>query len=200
MTCPYKEKCWRRAYTRYLKDGGVYGKTPPSRASLFFWGYATSNMLEFKERANGTRNYHSSIFAEVFPQPDQPNTYCPIEESYSCENCHEYKKEQYNEKRRVQRKKEYESKYPNARKRVHIPEHIRREVSRRDKFTCVYCCRRYAHLKSKGIKCAIDHVIPLSKGGKEKDQGNLAFSCYECNREKSDEIWEFGCRVNYYGQ
>lgn len=36
----------------------------------------------------------------------------------------------------------------------------------------------------------IDHVVPLSKGGDEKDEKNLKVACYPCNQRKADsEKW-----------
>jgi len=34
----------------------------------------------------------------------------------------------------------------------------------------------------------IDHIIPLSKGGKLKDLNNIALCCYKCNCSKGDTI------------
>ena len=36
----------------------------------------------------------------------------------------------------------------------------------------------------------IDHVVPLSKGGEEKNEKNLKVACYPCNQRKADsEKW-----------
>lgn len=200
MTCEYKDKCWRNSYTRYLKTEGAYkDNIPPTRQGLFFQGYAEASMMEFRQKQNGQRNYFNSIFAEVMPMPDDNSSYCPIEQGSSCESCHEHKREKGKENRRVERKKDYEKKYPNAKKRTWIPRHVRIAVSKRDKYTCVYCGCRLAFLKSIDVPCAVDHVVPLALGGKEAEEGNLAFSCKDCNRAKSTEIWEFGCMIGKCG-
>mgnify|MGYP001424783730 CR=1 FL=1 len=32
----------------------------------------------------------------------------------------------------------------------------------------------------------VDHIVPFSRGGAERDPDNLAPACFECNSEKSD--------------
>jgi 5-methylcytosine-specific restriction endonuclease McrA len=53
---------------------------------------------------------------------------------------------------------------------------LRKEIFRRDGYTCQYCGRRTRQL-------TIDHVIPRHKGG-EHAWGNLASACRACNRKK----------------
>lgn len=52
----------------------------------------------------------------------------------------------------------------------------KREVLRRDEFTCQYCGRRMRYL-------TIDHVIPRHRGGPHTWQ-NLVAACASCNRQK----------------
>lgn len=52
----------------------------------------------------------------------------------------------------------------------------KREILRRDDFTCQYCGRKMRHL-------TIDHVIPRHKGGPHTWQ-NLVAACMQCNRRK----------------
>jgi 5-methylcytosine-specific restriction endonuclease McrA len=52
----------------------------------------------------------------------------------------------------------------------------KREVFRRDEFTCQYCGRQTPHL-------TIDHVIPRHKGGSHT-WTNLVAACPPCNRRK----------------
>lgn len=54
---------------------------------------------------------------------------------------------------------------------------LRFQVLSRDKFKCVYC----GNIE----KLEVDHVIPLSKGGKTIKE-NLQTLCYECNRGKGN--------------
>lgn len=63
--------------------------------------------------------------------------------------------------------------------RNRIPKYIRFEVFKRDKFTCQYCGR-----KAPEVNLELDHIIPVSKGGKD-DMINLVTSCFDCNRGKS---------------
>ncbi len=52
----------------------------------------------------------------------------------------------------------------------------KREILRRDDFTCQYCGSKMRHL-------TIDHVIPRHKGGPHTWQ-NLVAACMPCNRRK----------------
>ena len=63
-------------------------------------------------------------------------------------------------------------------KRKPISQKIRFEVFKRDKFTCQYCGR-----KSPDVILEVDHITPVSKGGKNEIM-NLVTSCFDCNRGK----------------
>lgn len=56
----------------------------------------------------------------------------------------------------------------------------RRELWRRDNFTCQYCGVRPAE-----DECTIDHVVPKSLGG-ETSWTNCVLACYQCNSQKAD--------------
>ena len=60
---------------------------------------------------------------------------------------------------------------------------IRYNVLKRDNFTCVLC----GATSKDGVKLQIDHIIPLSKGGKTT-MSNLRTLCDRCNRGKSSKI------------
>ena len=52
----------------------------------------------------------------------------------------------------------------------------KREIFRRDNYTCQYCGRQAAHL-------TIDHVEPRHRGGGHR-WDNLVAACQQCNRHK----------------
>jgi 5-methylcytosine-specific restriction endonuclease McrA len=52
----------------------------------------------------------------------------------------------------------------------------KREIFRRDNYTCQYCGRQTAHL-------TIDHVEPRHRGGQHR-WDNLVAACQPCNRQK----------------
>ncbi len=52
----------------------------------------------------------------------------------------------------------------------------RREVFRRDDYTCQYCGERASHL-------TLDHVLPRQRGGKHTWE-NLVTACIRCNHRK----------------
>ena len=61
----------------------------------------------------------------------------------------------------------------------HVP-FSRRNLYRRDKYTCQYCGNRPG---SKEL--SIDHVMPLSRGGKS-DWKNCVLACTACNHRKAN--------------
>lgn len=58
-----------------------------------------------------------------------------------------------------------------------IPQWMREEILKRDDYRCRYCGRRAQTLD-------IDHVIPVSQGGKTVFS-NLVTACSACNRKKA---------------
>ena len=65
-------------------------------------------------------------------------------------------------------------------------EDLKREIFRRDNYTCRYCGHR-----GNALTLHVDHVFPLSRGGTD-DPSNLATACWSCNLEKgSRDGWEY---------
>ncbi len=56
----------------------------------------------------------------------------------------------------------------------------KREILRRDNYTCQYCGRKSRHL-------TIDHIIPRHKGGSHTWE-NLVAACPQCNRLKGGDL------------
>jgi len=56
----------------------------------------------------------------------------------------------------------------------------KREILRRDNYTCQYCGR-------KGRQLTIDHVMPRHRGG-EHSWENLVTACPTCNRQKGGKL------------
>ncbi len=64
---------------------------------------------------------------------------------------------------------------------------LRYDVMKRDGFRCVLCGRT----ADDGIKLHVDHILPVSKGGKTI-MSNLRTLCEDCNRGKSDKYDMYG--------
>jgi hypothetical protein len=64
--------------------------------------------------------------------------------------------------------------------RPHIPAKLKRLVIARARGRCEYCLSPVSHAVS---SFAIEHIIPLEKGGKTT-ASNLALSCQGCNNHK----------------
>ena len=58
---------------------------------------------------------------------------------------------------------------------------LRYEIFKRDNFKCVLC-----GATGKEEKLEIDHIIPISEGGKTT-KSNLRTLCFKCNRGKGNE-------------
>lgn len=56
----------------------------------------------------------------------------------------------------------------------------RKWVFLRDNYTCQYCTKELSPKQ-----CTIDHVVPVSKGGKTTWH-NVVTACYECNNNKGN--------------
>ncbi|MDO5332148.1 MAG: HNH endonuclease [Bacillota bacterium] len=63
---------------------------------------------------------------------------------------------------------------------------LRYDVLNRDNFRCTICGRTARD----GVKLVIDHIVPVSKGGKTT-MSNLRVLCEECNLGKSDKYDEY---------
>lgn len=60
---------------------------------------------------------------------------------------------------------------------------MRYDVFKRDNFTCTICGKS----KKDGVQLEVDHIIPVSKGGKTV-MSNLQTLCDRCNRGKSNKL------------
>lgn len=69
------------------------------------------------------------------------------------------------------------------RERAMMTDSVRYEVMRRDGFRCVLCGSR----ASDGVQLHVDHIMPVSKGGKT-ELSNLRTLCDRCNMGKRDKI------------
>ena len=73
------------------------------------------------------------------------------------------------------------------RERAKMTTTLRYSILKRDNFKCVICGRG----SEDGVKLQVDHIIPVSKGGKTVEE-NLRTLCKDCNRGKSDAYDENG--------
>ncbi len=64
---------------------------------------------------------------------------------------------------------------------------LRYDILKRDNFRCVICGRSQAD----GVKLHVDHIIPVSKGGKT-EWNNLRTLCEDCNLGKSNKYDPYG--------
>lgn len=69
------------------------------------------------------------------------------------------------------------------RERSKVTSGLRYEVMRRDGYRCKIC----GSSQSDGVKLHVDHIVPVSKGGKTT-MSNLQTLCDRCNLGKSDKL------------
>ena len=62
---------------------------------------------------------------------------------------------------------------------------MRYDILRRDGFKCVRCGRGSAD----GVKLHVDHIVPVSRGGKST-MDNLQTLCEDCNCGKGNKYLE----------
>lgn len=59
---------------------------------------------------------------------------------------------------------------------------------------CYYCrcaLSPSAHPSYRDWTPTLDHIVPLSKGGEDREDNTVA-ACHACNHDKADmEVWEF---------
>ena len=90
-----------------------------------------------------------------------------------------------------QRKREERRKYYQDRRIANDAEHakvtraMRYDVLRRDGFRCVRCGRG----ASEGVRLHVDHIVPVSRGGKSV-MSNLQTLCEDCNLGKGNRYEE----------
>ena len=73
--------------------------------------------------------------------------------------------------------------YENTQQRKLMTKELRTKVAIRDNYTCQKCGK---HMPD-GVGLQIDHIVPVSKGGKSVIS-NLQVLCSKCNGAKSDKI------------
>lgn len=72
-----------------------------------------------------------------------------------------------------------------SRKHAKVTQKMRYDVLHRDGFRCVKCGRS----KEDGVKLHVDHIKPVSRGGKSK-MSNLQTLCEDCNMDKGNKYIE----------
>ena len=82
----------------------------------------------------------------------------------------------------VNRLKEERQKRINV-ERLKMSNSLRYEVLKRDNFRCQIC----GSTQADGVKLHVDHIMPVSKGGKT-EMSNLRTLCDRCNFGKRDKI------------
>lgn len=90
------------------------------------------------------------------------------------------------ERAREKRRLEYQDRrLANDAEHAKVTRAMRYDVLRRDNFHCVRCGRG----KEDGVKLHVDHIVPVSRGGKSV-MDNLQTLCEDCNCGKGNRYEE----------
>ncbi|RYZ86892.1 MAG: HNH endonuclease [Proteobacteria bacterium] len=85
-----------------------------------------------------------------------------------------------------------------AREGSYISVRLRNEVASRASFCCEYCL--IDELKT-GLFCEVDHIIGVKHNGPTSNS-NLAYACFNCNRNKGSDIasidWDSNEIIRFY--
>lgn len=74
-------------------------------------------------------------------------------------------------------------KYNQANQRKLMTQELRNKIKERDNYTCQICGKYMPD----EVGLHIDHIVPISKGGKTVEQ-NLQVLCDKCNLRKSNRV------------
>ena len=74
-----------------------------------------------------------------------------------------------------------------------LTKELREKIMRRDNYTCQICGKYMPD----GVGIEIDHIYPISKGGKTVPS-NLQVLCSKCNRSKSDKLDYSNYKINIH--
>lgn len=89
-------------------------------------------------------------------------------------------------RRREKRRREYQDRrLANDAEHARVTRAMRYDVLRRDGFHCVRCGRGHED----GVKLHVDHISPVSRGGKST-MDNLQTLCEDCNLGKGNRYME----------
>jgi 5-methylcytosine-specific restriction endonuclease McrA len=68
-------------------------------------------------------------------------------------------------------------------------QYLRSVIAEHGAIHCHYCNLKLQYVKKKcKNQATLDHVLPISKGGKIYDPSNLVPACRKCNNNKSDTV------------
>ena len=99
---------------------------------------------------------------------------------------YDYSYEQIEERDKKLREINYEctlNKYHSKNQRKLVTQNLRKEIMERDNYTCQKCGKYMPD----EVGLHIDHIIPVSKGGKSIPS-NLQVLCSKCNGKKSNKV------------
>jgi len=182
--CKYSARCWRFLYSKYFLKKPY--DIPPTRLNLILEGYGTLSLLPNK-----------GLFCVNMPSKGREDLLCPYLVNGHQMGCFEYERQEKQDEKNKDKPKFI--RFPNKQVRTPIPREWRILIARKYKYYCVYCGRHLGDRDEIGkkVRVVIDHFVPLALGGSNTID-NLVCSCFDCNTDKGANLWELGCRKDFY--
>lgn len=170
----------RKMYNNYCKEYDIlYQETPQETIKQFRISFKTFKKIDRKLFAKAKLRpiTNTSVYCSVeYTSPAGRNYYIK-EKTYPFYIIYDYfKKAQELIEQKATRR------YQIKEERAKMSNSLRYDILKRDNCTCQMCG---ATLQD-GVKLHVDHIIPVSKGGKT-EWGNLRTLCDRCNLGKSNK-------------
>lgn len=172
-----------------ISQYNIYIKQAQSIKSSATEGFCNS----FGFTLNKFLKYEESVFKSKILRKPQMDVIIYCKATYtSPKGRNHYWKEKsyhYNELKRffehtVELKKQKQTRQHQIKaERAKMTDSLRYDILKRDNFRCQIC----GSCAQDGVKLHVDHVIPVSKGGKTVEE-NLRTLCDRCNMGKSDKM------------
>ena len=170
----------QKMYQTYLQRvGRLHSSVTNEQAISYKIPLSTYQMLEHKLVQDGRLEPKTSmrIICKVsYTSPRGKNSY-QKEKSYGLSDIKAHY-QSVETQLKNQSAKEYQQKH----ERSKMSASLRYTVLRRDRFRCQICGATQAD----GVKLHVDHIVPISKGGKT-ELSNLRTLCEQCNLGKSNK-------------
>lgn len=165
-----KEDCCERCKRNY-----------PVEESKAYKKHIKISFADFKEKGLATK------FTQLEKESNKQ-----IQESNLCRNClKEESQKIINDGEELYKSIKYPNKNKETNKREYIPAKLRIEILNEsaryvDEFNKTIPCCSFCGTTAKETSLHIDHIVPVSKGGKTEKE-NLQVLCEQCNLQKSNK-------------
>lgn len=169
-------------YDAYMRQADTL-KTSATEDFCQAFGFSLSKFLKYEERLF-KKNLLKKPQTDVIIQCKATYVSPKGRNHYSREQSYNYLDLKFYFERTIDLKKHRQTRqYQIKLERAKMTDSLRYDILKRDHFRCQIC----GSCAQDGVKLHVDHIIPVSKGGKTV-ASNLRTLCDRCNMGKSDKI------------